>query len=397
MLDEREDPAPPNVDAPSAPSTRPVARTDNQTPAQPEPTSVAPQSPRRPWLRRALFLLLPLALVGGAYFYVTGGRFMSVDDAYVEADKVGVSTDVSGIVKEIDVKENQRVAVGQILYRLDDAQYRYALARANAQVGMVRDGLEALRANYRNMQTQIAQAKDDIDYFNSEFQRQQGLLTAHVASQSSFSAARRNLEDSQQKLASLTEQLAAVAANLNGGPDEPIEQNPRYLDAVAQRDEAARQLAHTVVKAPFAGVATDVSSIAVGKYLPASVTAFFLVASDHVWVDSEPKETQLTDVRPGQPATVTVDTYPGVTWNGVVESISPAAAEEFSLLPAQNTSGNWVKVVQRIPMRVRVDASDQKLPPLRAGMSAEVNVDTGRARGLPRFLTDLLGGSSRRP
>jgi membrane fusion protein (multidrug efflux system) len=164
---------------------------------------------------------------------------------------------------------------------------------------------------------------------------------------------------------------------------------------MAQRDEAARQLDHTVVKAPFAGVVTNVPALAPGKYLQASMTAFYLVASDHVWVDANPKETELTNVRPGQPVTVTVDTYPDVEWHGTVESISPAAAQEFSLLPAQNTSGNWVKVVQRIPMRVRLDTSDKSLPPLRAGMSVEVNVDTGHARGLPRFLTALVGHAQR--
>jgi len=164
---------------------------------------------------------------------------------------------------------------------------------------------------------------------------------------------------------------------------------------MAQRDEAARQLDHTVVKAPFAGIVTNVPALAPGKYLQASMTAFYLVASDHVWVDANPKETELTNVRAGQPVTVTVDTYPDAKWHGTVESISPAAAQEFSLLPAQNTSGNWVKVVQRIPMRVRLDTSDKSLPPLRAGMSVEVNVDTGHARGLPRFLTALVGHGQR--
>jgi len=171
----------------------------------------------------------------------------------------------------------------------------------------------------------------------------------------------------------------------------PVEQHPRYLDAVAQRDEAARQLDHATVRAPFAGIVTNVPAIAPGKYLPASMTAFYLVATDHVWVESNPKETELTYVRPGQPVTVTVDTYPGAQWRGTVESISPAAAQEFSLLPAQNTSGNWVKVVQRIPMRVRLDTTDMTLPPLRAGMSVVVDVDTAHARGLPRFLAALFG------
>jgi membrane fusion protein (multidrug efflux system) len=345
-------------------------------------------------LRLGLFVLLPILLIAGGYRYITGGQVMSTDDAYVEADKVGISTDVSGIVQEIDVTENQQVAVGQVLYRLDDAPFRYALARATAQVGSVKDALNALKANYRDMQAQIQQAQHDVEYSATEFHRQQNLLNAHVASQSTFDMARRNLQNAQGKLASLTQQLAAIAANLDGDPDGPVEQNPRYADAVAQRNEAARQLAHTIVKAPFAGIVTNVPAISLGKYLAASATAFYLVATDHVWVDANPKETELTFVRPGQPVTVTVDTYPDMQWKGTVESISPAASQEFSLLPAQNSSGNWVKVVQRIPMRVRVDTSDSDLPPLRAGMSAEVDVDTGHARGLPRFLTSMLGSGA---
>jgi len=194
------------------------------------------------------------------------------------------------------------------------------------------------------MQTQIKLGQNDVEYFGTESGRQQNLLSAHIASQSTYDTAHRNLQNAQQKLASLNQQLAAIAANLNGDPDGPVEQNPRYLDALAQRDEAARQLAHTVVKAPFAGIVTNVPSIAPGKYLQASTTAFYLVATDHVWVDANPKETELTNVRAGRPAVVSVDTYPDRQWAGTVESISPAAAQEFSLLPAQNTSGNWVKV-----------------------------------------------------
>jgi membrane fusion protein (multidrug efflux system) len=379
----------------------PAARRDatRQQPERP-PTIAAPpekasRSPRRRRMRWTLFTLLPLALIAGTYWYVSGGQVMSTDDAYVEADKVGISTDVSGIVKEIDVSNNQEVATGQALFRMDDLPFRLALERAEAQVGNVRNDLNALKANYGDMEAQIKQAQDDIGYYDREFHRQQDLASKNVASQQTFDTARRNLQNAQQKLASLNQQLAAIAANLNGDPSIPVDQHPRYRDAVAQRDEAARQLDHTVVKAPFAGIVTNVPAIAPGKYLQASMTAFYLVATDHLWVDATPKETELTYVRPGQPVTVTVDTYPDAEWRGTIESISPAAAQEFSLLPAQNTSGNWVKVVQRIPMRVRVDTSDKKLPPLRAGMSVEVDVDTGHTRGLPHFLTAWFGGAQR--
>jgi membrane fusion protein (multidrug efflux system) len=379
----------------------PAARRDapQKQPERPAVVPTAPgrtpERPRRRWLRWALFALLPLALIGGAYWYVSGGQVMSTDDAYVEADKVGISTDVSGIVKEIDVSNNQEVTAGQALFRMDDLPFRLALERADAQVGNVRNDLNALKANYGDMEAQIKQAQDDIAYYDREFHRQQDLASKNVASQQTFDTARRNLQNAQQKLASLTQQLAAIAANLNGDPGTPVEQHPRYRDAVAQRDEAARQLDHTVVKAPFAGIVTNVPAIAPGKYLQASMTAFYLVATDHLWVDATPKETELTYVRPGQPVTVTVDTYPDAEWRGTVESISPAAAQEFSLLPAQNTSGNWVKVVQRIPMRVRVETGDKNLPPLRAGMSVEVDVDTGHTRGLPHFLSALFSGAQR--
>jgi membrane fusion protein, multidrug efflux system len=381
----------------------PAARRDapQQQPERPAAIAAAPtpekasRSPRRRWVRRALFALLPLVLIAGAYWYVTGGQVMSTDDAYVEADKVGISTDVSGIVKQIDVSNNQEVAAGQVLFRMDDLPFRLALERADAQVGNVGNDLNALKANYGDMETQIKQAQYDIEYYDREFHRQQDLASKNVASQQTFDTARRNFQNAQQKLASLNQQLAAIAANLNGDPSLPVERHPRYRDAVAQRDEAARQLDHTVVKAPFAGIVTNVPAIAPGKYLQASMTAFYLVATDHLWVDSNPKETELTYVRPGQGVTVTVDTYPDVEWHGTIESISPAAAQEFSLLPAQNTSGNWVKVVQRIPMRVRVDTRDKNLPPLRAGMSVEVDVDTGHTRGLPHFLTALFGGAQR--
>lgn len=346
---------------------------------------------RRSLQRPLMFALLPLVLVIGAYWYVTGGQVISIDDANVEADKVGVSTDVPGTVQQVEVTENQHVEAGQVLYRLDDLQYRLALQRAEARIGTVRDALNALKANYRDMQSQIQQAQTDVDYYNTEFHRQQDLLAAHVASQSTFDTAHRNLQNAQQKLISLNQQLGAIAANLDNEPTGPVEKNPRYLDAVAQRDEAARQLAHTIVKAPFAGIVTDVPSIAPGKYLQASATAFYLVAVDHVWVVANPKETELTYVRAGQPATVAVDTYPDIEWAGSVESVSPAAAQEFSLLPAQNTSGNWVKVVQRIPMRIRVDTSRTDSPPLRAGMSVEVEVNTGHRRGFPHFLTAMFG------
>jgi membrane fusion protein (multidrug efflux system) len=243
------------------------------------------------------------------------------------------------------------------------------------------------------MQAQIEQAQTDVDYYGVNFKRQQGLVALNSASQVSFDDARHNLQVAQDKLASLNQQLAGIAANLNGNPDAPVEDHPRYKDVVAARDEAARQLAHTAVRAPFPGIVTNVPALQPGQYLAAAATAFNIVSTDHVWVQASPKETELTYVRPGQKVSVAVDSYPGQQWTGTVESISPASASSFSLLPAENTSGNWVKVVQRIPLRVRVDSTEGK-PPLRVGMSVTLDVDTEHARGLPHFITGMLGLST---
>ena len=355
----------------------PVVHAPSATPAPPQ----APPSATRRRVRALLLVLLPVILIIALIFYALGGGTITTDNAYVEADTVGISTDVSGIVGRIYVKENQPVTRGQILYTLRDQQYRFALDRANAQLVTVRDNLLAQQASYREMQAKIAQARYDLGYSQVQFKRAQNLAKVHIVSKTGYDTAHRDLSSAQQALASLAEQLAGIAANLNGHPTGAVEQYPQYLGAMAARDEAARELAHTVVRAPFNGIVTSVPSIQPGRYLAAAITAFYLVDTEHVWVHANPKETELTYVRPGQTVTVTVDAYPGETWHGTVASISPAAAEQFSLLPAQNTSGNWVKVVQRIPLRIAVDTTDTNLPPLRAGMSVEVGIHTGHARG----------------
>jgi membrane fusion protein, multidrug efflux system len=352
------------------------------------------ESLRTPWVRRMLFLLLPLALIAGGAWYVVGGRVMYTNDAYVNADKVGISTDVAGTVIEVDVHDNQEVAAGQILYRLDALQFVIALGSAKANRAQVALTLESMKRDYRRMVTEAAAEQSQVALDRTRYERATRLLTSGVESRAGYDQAQYTLRTDQSKLEALREEARVQLARLGGNPDVPATQHPQYQQANAQVTEAERQLLHTVVTAPFAGIVTNVPAIAPGTFLPASTTAFHLVDTHHVWIDATPKETQLTYVRPGQPASVSVDTYPGVRWYGTVESLSPAAAQEFSLLPAQNTSGNWVKVVQRVQMRIRVDTSDARMPPLRAGMSTEVSVDTGHARGLPHFLTALFADPS---
>jgi membrane fusion protein, multidrug efflux system len=385
----------------------PLSPRRNEVAESPRPYPVAPAEPRakersaaadnvrklrrRQRVRGGLFALLPIVLVLGGYFYVTGGQVMSTDDAYVQAERVGISSDVSGIVQDVDVKDNQRVEAGQLLYRLGPRQFQIALDNAKANLAQIALSIDAMKQDYKRMLSDVAAQQAQVDLDQTNFDRNAKLLKTATVSQAVFDQTRYTLDNDKSKLAALQQQAMVQLAKLGGNPDIAVTDHPQYRQAQAQVDEAQRQLDHTAVKAPFAGIVTNVPAIAPGKYLAASTTAFFLVDTDHVWIDATPKETELTYVRPGQPVTVTVDTYPDVGWHGVVESVSPAAAQEFQLLPAQNTSGNWVKVVQRVPMRVRLDATDKKLPPLRAGMSVEVDVDTGHARGFPSFLRSLFG------
>jgi membrane fusion protein (multidrug efflux system) len=368
----------------------PAAKTEAPPAPKPPATAETAARPKRKLTRPLLFALLPLALIAGGYFYVTGGQVMSTDNAYVEADAVGVSTDVAGTVVAIEVRDNQAVKKGQVLYRLKPDSFQVALDGAEAQLGTVHDQILTLHESYKLALAQIAQAEADLPYYQVVFKRQQDLLTSGAGTKAAFDNAQHDLETTQQKIEVAKAQAAAALAQLSDDANQPIERNPFYLQAKSGVDNAQRDLNDTVVKAPFDGVVTNVESLQIGSYLQASQQAFSLVSTTKVWVEASPKETELTYVRPGQPATLTIDAYPGLEWKGVVDSISPASGSSFSLLPAQNTTGNWVKVVQRIPMRVRVEDMDGK-PPLRVGMSVTVDVDTGHARGLPDFVMRLLG------
>lgn len=368
--------------APSSPS--PVAPV-----SAPEKLAVASPKPKRRWVRQGLFALLPVALVAGGYAYVTGGHVMTTDNAYVGARSLGVSTDVAGTVAAIDVHNNEAVTKGQVLFRLKDASFRVALEGATAQLGTVRNQVLTLQATYKQSLSQIDQAKADLPFYETAFQRQKDLIAGNVATKASYDQASHDLVASQAKVAVAKTQAQAMLAQLGGDPAQQVEENPFYLQAKSAVDNAQRDLDDTVVRAPFDGIATNVDALQVGGYLQAAQAAFSLISSAGLWVDASPKETELTNIVPGQKATVTFDTYPGVEWQGSVESISPASGSSFSMLPAQNTTGNWVKVVQRIPMRIRIDPVADR-PPLRVGMSAVVAVETGKARGLPEFVKPWL-------
>ncbi|HTB36761.1 MAG TPA: HlyD family secretion protein [Reyranella sp.] len=333
-------------------------------------------------LRRVLLTAGPALVAAGALFvYVTGGRYISTDDAYVHAGKLTVATDVSGIVSDVAVRESQKVEKGQVLFTLDQEPFRIALEGAEANLGTVRNQLITLQATYRQKQAQIEQARTDVALYEANYQRQQQLVKSGAVSKAAFDQAKRDLDSARDHVTMTQHDAEATLAQLGGNAEAPIEQNATYLAAKAQVDKAQRDLRRTTVLAPIPGIVTNVDALQVGEYLPAAQAAFSLVSSADVWIEANPKESDLTYLKPGASAVVTIDAYPGREWQATVSSLSPATGTEFSVLPAQNATGNWVKVVQRVPIRLSVQMPADA-PPLRTGMSATVEIDTGHRRAL---------------
>ena len=279
-----------------APAVAPGKRSRERTAA----ADKVRQLRRRQRVRWALFALLPLVLIVAGYWYVTGGQVMSTDDAYVNAEKVGISTDVSGIVQDVDVTNNQYVTAGQILYRLDPRQFQIAVDSAKANLAQVALTLDAMKQDYKRMLSDVAAQQAQVDLDQTNYNRAEMLLHNGAGTQATYDQAKYALQTDTSKLQSLREQAQVQLARLGGNADTPTTELPQYLQAKAQLDEAERQLNDTVVKAPFSGIVTDVPATAPGRYLAASTTAFYLVDTDHVWVDAQPKETELTHVRAGQ-------------------------------------------------------------------------------------------------
>jgi membrane fusion protein (multidrug efflux system) len=349
----------------------------------------AMESPRpvRRSVRRALLLAGPLVVaVAALVLWLSGGRVVSTDNAYLQADNVTLSSRLAGTVEQVLVRDNQRVKVGDVLFRLDDQPFAIALASAKAQLDQTEVELVALQASFRQHTADIQQAISDLDFFQREYERQAELAGRGVAAVAALDMARRQLAGARAHLTSLRHEADSVLAQLGGDATRPVTLHPRWLAAKSAMDRAQYDLDHTVVRAPIDGIVANVQQLQPGEFIAAGTAAFSLIGA-RPWVEANPKETELTYIKPGDPAEIRVDTYPGRSWTGRVVSISPATGAEFAVLPPQNASGNWVKVVQRVPVRIEVDIPDDS-PPLSAGMSVEVSIDTGHRRRL----SDLWGG-----
>ncbi|HTX47822.1 MAG TPA: HlyD family secretion protein [Caulobacteraceae bacterium] len=350
---------------------------DNAT-ATEKATAEVIEAPARPRglvsrLRWPLMIGGPLIILAiSSYFVLTSGRFQSTDDAYVQANRVPVSASIGGRVIELDVTENQHVKAGQVLFRLDVRDYAATAEQAQAQEAAAKLQVAALRANYDQQQAALKTAQTTAAYQASEAVREKALMDAGVASRQQFDAAVHTADVARQAVVTAQQQVAQALANL-GGANMTAENHPAYLQAKAAYDRARLNVAYGTVVAPQDGVVTKVDQLQVGSYVQPAQTLFWLV-SGVPWVEANFKEDQLGKMRVGQPAKIQIDAYPSRTFDGHVASFSPGSGQAFSPLPAQNATGNWVKVVQRLPVEIDFD----KPPPEgagRAGLSANVTVD----------------------
>jgi membrane fusion protein, multidrug efflux system len=334
-----------------------------------------PTRPLRQRLRMPLMVAGPAVVaIGAGWWYLTSGRYVETDDAYIQAARTVISADVSGRILSIEVHDNQRVTKGQVLYRIDPAYLQAALNDATAQLGIARLQVEALKATYQQKLAENKSAQETLDYSQREYDRQKKLLGSGVSSQAQFDQASNALEVARQRVASTQQDIENTLAQLGGNPDIPVNDHPMVQRTQAVVDQKQIDVNDTVVRAPENGTVTKVEQLQIGDYMT-SATPVFSLMSDRLWVEANFKETELTNMRPGQDATIEVDTYPDVEFHAKVESLSPGTGLTFSLLPPENATGNWVKVVQRLPVRLALDNTGADTP-LHAGLSATVEVDT---------------------
>jgi len=342
-------------------------------------------------LLRAL-LLLGVPLAAGAvalHFYAEGGRYLETDNAYVKAHVVAVSAEVSGRVLEVAVRDNQAVTQRQLLFRIDPVPFELALARADAQLSSARTEVATLRSEYRVALAETVEVEENIRFLTLQLERQRRLRERGMVREDSYDEARHNLEAARARLTAAQERGARILSSLSGDPKLPAERHPRVREAQAARDVAALDLARTRVYAPVAGTLSNMK-LQPGVHVASGVAVFSLVLAGNHWIEANFKETQLAGMRVGQVARVVADAYPGVEWRARISAIAPATGAEFALLPPQNATGNWIKIVQRVPVLFAIEPQAADRPALRAGMTVSISIDTGRSRGLPD-LRSLLG------
>jgi membrane fusion protein (multidrug efflux system) len=341
---------------------------------------------RTPSLRVTLMVIIPaLVAVVGLYFYVVSGRYVTTDNAYVGAQKVLITPEVSGKVLHIAVVEGQQLAPGDELFSIDPEPYRLAAKESEARLARVKTDFDNFKSSAASLAKQIELGRQSVAANEADYDRKVSLLNNRISSPADVDKSRMTLLAAKALLEQLQQQEATVRNQLLGDMDLAIEKFPPFMEATVALQRARRDLGNTVLRAPIAGIATQVTSIQMGRYLTAGMAVFSIIGTETVWVEANPKETDLTYMRPGQPVAITVDAFPSRQWRGTVAAISPGTGAQFAILPPQNAAGNWIKIVQRVPLRIEFEPG-QDLQRLRSGMSATVEIDTGHRGRLARLL-----------
>jgi membrane fusion protein, multidrug efflux system len=358
------------------------------------PTKRIASEPRRRLLaglrryRRVLLLfVLPLIVaVAGVVFYLNGGRYVGTDDAYVGAQKVLVTPDISGKIVKVLVKEGQNVKEGDELFEIDREPFQLALNQAKAQLAQAQTTYENLIANIKIYGQMLDLAQQGVDLKQKDVDRKQALVNQKVGSQLDLDNSATSLVTAGAQAQFVKQNLSNAKAQLLGNPDLPLAEFPPYAQAKAQLDMAQRNLDHTLLRAPMAGVATQVEQIQLGRFVAAGTPVFSIIDVANPWVDANPKESDFTYVTEGQQVTLEVDAFPNHVFKGTVGSLSPGTGAQFAILPPQNATGNFVKVVQRVPVRIYFDKDDPYVKKLKAGMSVYATIDTKHKRSLAGLL-----------
>lgn len=358
-----------------APEAKGKPGSASQAPAQGQG---APASRKR--LRMILLVVLPLtAAVAGAGIYLMGGRYITTDNAYVGARKVLITPEVPGRIAQVAVVEGQHVKPGDELFALDRMPYKLALDAAHAKVDAARGDYDKLKTNLKALNTLAGLADKTVEIKRNDVERKRKLAQSQTTSQADVDNAIAALVTAQLQAEFTRQQHDATLNQLLGDPGLPLKIFPEYVQAQAALGRAEHDYGHTIVRAPIAGTATQVDNIQLGRFIAAGSPVLSVIDDTAPWVDANPKETDITYLRIGQKATLEVDSFPDHVFKGTVVAVSPGTGAQFSILPPQNASGNWVKVVQRVPVRISFD-KDEDTRLLRSGMSVNVEIDTGHSR-----------------
>jgi membrane fusion protein (multidrug efflux system) len=341
----------------------------------------------RRYRRTLLLVVLPLVvLLGGVVFYVNGGRYVSTDDAYVGAQKVLITPDISGKIDKVVVREGERVKQGDVLFEIDPVPFRLAVQEARAKLDQARTSYDNLVANVKIYQQMQDLAQQAVDLKQRDVDRKATLVKNSFGSQLDLDNASNAVVTAKAQLEYLKQQLSSAKTQLLGNPDLPLDQFPPYAQAKAALDQAERNLDHTEMRAPMDGIATQVDQIQLGRFVAAGTPVFSIIDTSKPWVDANLKESDFTYIAVGQPVKIEVDAFPDHVFKGTIGLLSPGTSAQFAILPPQNATGNFVKVVQRLPVRIYFDGHDKYVEKLKAGMSAYTTVDTGHRRSLAGLL-----------